>query len=804
MSSLTGLTGDEELQEQITETNDLATLQKQRIDDILATTGAITFGSPSNNPLPNSLGVGVVGSANLEDRAVTNAILATTCVSTPKLQNSAVTTAKLADNAVNLDKIADSSKSISSTNGTLALRDSSTGGCGFGPLTCTTLTVDGLTTLGDTVRFDNSTTYDKQLNVVGYGNPCNSIIRFGQNLNAGGYICYDNQNSTSSGHTLGDWSGNTADEGLAIGLYWGGYYPIISAKLSERTTHTCNMHGNLNVATTISATQGITGSTISDATGNLRSAITTNATAISTNATAISTNATAISTNATAISTNATDINTNATDISTNATAISTNATAITTNATAITTNAANISTNAANISTNATDINTNATAISTNATAITGKQDSITSSSTISLGTLTVAQDLTVTGTIRGGALTSVGTFSNTPSTFGDAQVCFGDSTTGFASLQAGSNYGGIFNKQGYEVLRFNQTHQNIQLFGSLTANSSTIGSSSFDGNTLTFNVSTTDKALNVVGLGNPCNSIIRTGQSITAGGYICYDNQNNTSSGHSLGDWSENTTEGLAIGVYLNSTHYPFISALLNDRTTRTCKMHGPLLVTGNITATSGTTIELGGSTTNVAKLITYSNRSEIHANTNQSYARKLQFNSNGWLYYYNLSAQYTSGDGIAADRFYSASGSSGYTTSDSRVKTDIAAADTMACYNAVKAVPLHTYGYIPSFAEANKRTGRRLGWIAQEVEATIPNSTYTCPKGHPVYEIIQEDLPANSPTFENGNGIREIEQVAMIKQLWGAVQVLMAKVETLEQQIASNQVLKRSFAEISEEQS
>ncbi|WP_341247196.1 tail fiber domain-containing protein [Nereida ignava] len=390
--------------------------------------------------------------------------------------------------------------------------------------------------------------------------------------------------------------------------------------------------------------------------------------------------------------------------------------------------------------------------------------------------------------------------TFSASPSTFGDAQVCFGDSTSNFASLQAGGLYGGLFNKQGTNVLRFEQGNSNIELFSSL-----------YVGNLIRFDVSSSaDKALNVVGSGNPCNSIVRFGQSMTAGGYICYDNQNNGS--HSLGDWSENTSEGFAIGIYASSTYYPFISGKYADKASRTCKMHGPIVVTGDITATggditaTGTTLELGGSTTNTAKLITFSNQCRLEANVGQQYARMLQFSSNGWVYNMTLSGSYST-QGFAAYQFYSSLGNAYiYQNSDARLKTDIQPADTSACYERVKNIRVHTYGYIPSYGAFNNVPAetRTLGFIADEVETVIPEAVVREENlEHPMYDTIGSDFPDKENTFGNGNGLKSIKQDRLVKELWGAVQVLMAKVETLEHQIASNQVLKRSFAEISEEQ-
>ena len=80
MSSLTGFAetaGQEdvdELQDQITDANDLATLQRQRVDNILSTEGAFVFDGVTDDQYPiNVLQADAVGTNNIADDAVTGA-----------------------------------------------------------------------------------------------------------------------------------------------------------------------------------------------------------------------------------------------------------------------------------------------------------------------------------------------------------------------------------------------------------------------------------------------------------------------------------------------------------------------------------------------------------------------------------------------------------------------------------------------------------------------------------------------------------------------------------------------------------
>lgn len=184
-------------------------------------------------------------------------------------------------------------------------------------------------------------------------------------------------------------------------------------------------------------------------------------------------------------------------------------------------------------------------------------------------------------------------------------------------------------------------------------------------------------------------------------------------------------------------------------------------------------------------------------------------IQIRYHGWGYYQSGSAGPTGYglQGWAAYQFYSANISAVLNnSSDSRLKTNVVSADTQSCYNAVKNTRLAQYSYIPTYGTWLGKSNRTVsGWIADEVQETIPSAvTIVDDLDHPLYDQIAADFPDKQTTFGAGNGIKQIDQSAMIKQLWGAVQVLMARVETLETQLVATREIantnKRSFDQMS----
>ena len=141
-----------------------------------------------------------------------------------------------------------------------------------------------------------------------------------------------------------------------------------------------------------------------------------------------------------------------------------------------------------------------------------------------------------------------------------------------------------------------------------------------------------------------------------------------------------------------------------------------------------------------------------------------------------------------------------------SDERIKEDIELADLDLCYEAIKAIPLKRYKWRDDIYTAEQVTDRRkLGWIAQDVEAIFPKAVGTHEfKYNQVFEetiipAVEEELdadgnvitPAQPERIEQGDLIsedviedcRDLNSDQLYAAMYGAVQKLMAKVETLE---------------------
>ena len=141
-----------------------------------------------------------------------------------------------------------------------------------------------------------------------------------------------------------------------------------------------------------------------------------------------------------------------------------------------------------------------------------------------------------------------------------------------------------------------------------------------------------------------------------------------------------------------------------------------------------------------------------------------------------------------------------------SDERIKEDIELADLDLCYEAIKAIPLKRYKWRDEIYTAEQVTDRRkLGWIAQDVEAIFPKAVGTHEfKYNQVFEetiipAVEEELdadgnvitPAQPERIEQGDLIsedviedcRNLNSDQLYAAMYGALQKLMAKVETLE---------------------
>ena len=114
-----------------------------------------------------------------------------------------------------------------------------------------------------------------------------------------------------------------------------------------------------------------------------------------------------------------------------------------------------------------------------------------------------------------------------------------------------------------------------------------------------------------------------------------------------------------------------------------------------------------------------------------------------------------------------------------SDERIKEDIELADLDLCYETIKTIPLKRYKWRDDIYTAEQVTDRRkLGWIAQDVETVFPKAVGTHEfKYNQVFEqgeLISEDVIEDC---------RDLNADQIYAAMYGAVQKLMIKVETLE---------------------
>jgi Chaperone of endosialidase len=109
-----------------------------------------------------------------------------------------------------------------------------------------------------------------------------------------------------------------------------------------------------------------------------------------------------------------------------------------------------------------------------------------------------------------------------------------------------------------------------------------------------------------------------------------------------------------------------------------------------------------------------------------------------------------------------------------SDERIKSDIAPANLDRCYEIVKSVPLKYFGFAPGVYNADQiQDNHNLGWIAQDVQKVFKNAVSVKPFTPATGDVIEDCLDLNSGQI--------------IAALYGAVQSLMEKIETLTERVA-----------------
>lgn len=118
-----------------------------------------------------------------------------------------------------------------------------------------------------------------------------------------------------------------------------------------------------------------------------------------------------------------------------------------------------------------------------------------------------------------------------------------------------------------------------------------------------------------------------------------------------------------------------------------------------------------------------------------------------------------------------------------SDERLKENIEAADLDICYNAVKSIPLKRYRWKDEMYSVEQVSDRsKIGWIAQDVQEIFPKA------------VSETKFVYNQVKDEDGNVVSEdsiddcltLNSDQIYASLFGAVQKLIAKVESLESKI------------------
>jgi hypothetical protein len=146
-----------------------------------------------------------------------------------------------------------------------------------------------------------------------------------------------------------------------------------------------------------------------------------------------------------------------------------------------------------------------------------------------------------------------------------------------------------------------------------------------------------------------------------------------------------------------------------------------------------------------------------------------------------------------------------------SDERIKEEIELADLDLCYEAVKNIPLKRFKWKDKvYTEEQVHDRRKLGWIAQDVETVFPKAVHQHKfKYNQVFkEVVIPAVPAELDAdgsvitkeqperIEKGELIseeviedcRDLNSDQLYAAMYGAVQKLIAKVETLEAEITA----------------
>jgi len=146
-----------------------------------------------------------------------------------------------------------------------------------------------------------------------------------------------------------------------------------------------------------------------------------------------------------------------------------------------------------------------------------------------------------------------------------------------------------------------------------------------------------------------------------------------------------------------------------------------------------------------------------------------------------------------------------------SDERIKEDIELADLDICYDAIKNIPLKRFKWKDEvYTEEQVPDRHKLGWIAQDVETVFPKAVrihefkYNQVFKEVVIPAVEEELddegnvitPAQPERIDKGELIseeviedcRDLNADQLYAAMYGAIQKLISKVETLEAEITA----------------
>jgi len=146
---------------------------------------------------------------------------------------------------------------------------------------------------------------------------------------------------------------------------------------------------------------------------------------------------------------------------------------------------------------------------------------------------------------------------------------------------------------------------------------------------------------------------------------------------------------------------------------------------------------------------------------------------------------------------------------TESDQRLKTNITNADNDRCYEIVKQVPLKRYTWKNEvYSEGQVKDRSKLGWIAQDVEAVFPKAVGTNRFAYnQVFEdVVTPELDSDGNAVLDENGVaktktekrlvseeviedcKDLNSDQIYAAMYGTIQKLIEKVETLEAKVAA----------------